>query len=73
VDHRTDLLNYRTAFKIELHHLDRKGADKTNAAEGCHNRRLGKTIALTTLHDLANLPHLTISIKLADRRTKHYS
>jgi hypothetical protein len=32
-----------------------------------------KTIALTTLNDLANLLHLTISIKLVDRRTKHYS
>jgi hypothetical protein len=27
----------------------------------------------TNLHDLANLPHLTISIKLVDRRAKHYS
>jgi hypothetical protein len=28
---------------------------------------------MTTLHDLANIPHLTISITLVDRRTKHYS
>jgi hypothetical protein len=34
---------------------------------------LGKTTAPTSLYDLANLPHLTISIKLVDRVTKHYS
>jgi hypothetical protein len=28
-----------------------------------------KTTALTTLHELADLPHITISIKLVDRRT----
>jgi hypothetical protein len=32
---------------------------------------LGKTIALITLHDLANLPHLMISIKLVDGRQKN--
>jgi hypothetical protein len=35
--------------------------------------QLGKTIALTTLYDLANLLHFIISIKLVDRRTKCYS
>jgi hypothetical protein len=32
-----------------------------------------KTTALSTLHDLAGLPHFTISINLVDRKTKHYS
>jgi hypothetical protein len=65
VDHRADILNQRAAFKIELPHFSGGGADKT-AADGENNRS-------DHLHDLANLPHLTISIKLVERRTKHYS
>jgi hypothetical protein len=45
---------------------------QTATAKGQHSYQLGKSIALTTLHDLAMLPHLTISIKLVDRETKHY-
>jgi hypothetical protein len=32
---------------------------------------MGKTIAPTTLYDLANLPHLTMSIKLIEQNTTH--
>jgi hypothetical protein len=34
VDHRNDHLNQRAAFKTELPHLTRGGADQTAAAEG---------------------------------------
>jgi hypothetical protein len=56
-----------------LLHLAGGGADQTAATEGKHSYQLRKAIALTTLHDLANLSNLTISIKVVDRRTKHYS
>jgi hypothetical protein len=73
VDCRNDLLNQRATFKTELPYLAGGGADQTAASKGKHIYWLGKSIALTTLHDLTKLPHLTISIKLVDRRTKHYS
>jgi hypothetical protein len=70
VDLRADLLSQRAAFKIELPHITRGGADQTAVAEW---NQLGESIVLTSLNDLANLAHLTISIKLVNRRTKHYS
>jgi hypothetical protein len=54
VDHRANLLNQRAAFKTELLHLAERGADQTTVAEGQHSCGLGKTTAVTTLHDLAN-------------------
>jgi hypothetical protein len=68
VDCRADLLNQRAAFKIELSHLTGGGADQAAAAEGYHTYQLGKTIALTTLHDLTNLPHITISTQLVEEQ-----
>jgi hypothetical protein len=68
VGHRDHLLSQGAASKTKLPHLTRGEADQTAAVEGKHSNQLGKSIALTTLHDLANLPHLTISIKLVDRR-----
>jgi hypothetical protein len=44
------------------------------AAEGQHSCHLVKTTtAVTTLHELADVPHLTITTNLVDRRTKYYS
>jgi hypothetical protein len=62
VDYRTDLLNLRAAFKLKLPHLTGKGVDQTAAAEGKHSYQLGKSISLTTLHDLSKLLYLTVSI-----------
>jgi hypothetical protein len=73
VGHRTNLLNQRAAFKLQLPHLTGRGVDQKAASERKHSYQLGKLIALTTLHDLANLPHLTISNKLVEKGTKHYS
>jgi hypothetical protein len=73
VDCRADLLNQRAAFKTELPHLTEGGAHQIAAAEGQHSYQLGKSVALTTLHDLMIILHLTISIKLENRRIKHYS
>jgi hypothetical protein len=71
VDFRADLLNQRAELKTELHHLAGRGVEKTIAAEVYHSYQLGKSIALTNLYDLANLPHLTISIKLVARIKKY--
>jgi hypothetical protein len=62
VDYKADLLNLRTAGKLKLPHFAEGEADQEAAAEGKHCYQLRKSIALTTLHDLAKLPHLTISI-----------
>jgi hypothetical protein len=72
VDYRADLLNLRAKFKLELPHLTGGGANQAAAAEGYHSYQLRKSIALSTLHDLPKLLHLTISMKLVDKRTKHY-
>jgi hypothetical protein len=71
VDPRADLLGQRAAFKTKLPHLAGGGAYQTKLQLKDNNYWLVKTTALTTLHDLANLPRLTISIKLVDRRTIH--
>jgi hypothetical protein len=56
VDHRNDLLSYMVAFKPK--YLTWLGEELTKQLQlkddSCH---LGKTIALNTLPDLANLPH----------------
>jgi hypothetical protein len=62
VDYSSDLLNLRATFKLEVLHLTGGVADQATAAEGQHSYQLKKSIALTTTHDLAKLPHLTISI-----------
>jgi hypothetical protein len=62
VVYRGDLLNLRTTFKLKLPHLAGGGADQTAAAKGQPSYQLGKSIPLTTLHDLAKLLHLTISV-----------
>jgi hypothetical protein len=72
VDHRTDFLSHKMAFKTELPHLIGGGGDQT-CGWRVTQLSAGETIALITLYDLAKLPHLTISIKLLDRKTKHYS
>jgi hypothetical protein len=47
---------------------------KRAAAEGQHSCHLVKTTkTLTSLHELADLPHLPIATKSVDRRTKYYS
>jgi hypothetical protein len=50
------------AFKIELRHIAGRGADQTVADEEQHSYQLAKTIALTTVHNLANLLHITIQL-----------
>jgi hypothetical protein len=58
------------AFKTELPHFAEGRADQTAAAEEQHSWCLVKITALTTLHELAVLPHLTIPTNLVDRRNK---
>jgi hypothetical protein len=66
VDPRADLLGQRTAFKTELPHLPEGGDEQAEL-------QLKDNTAASLLHELADLPQLTVSIKLMDRRDKHYS
>jgi hypothetical protein len=52
VDHRDDLLNQRAAFKTELTHLTE--LNKQLHLQDNTAISLGKSIALTSLHDLGN-------------------
>jgi hypothetical protein len=69
VDRRADLLNQRAAFKLVLPAppLLEEKLTKQLQLEDNTAIQLGKAIALTTLHDLANLPHFTVSFIMVDR------
>jgi hypothetical protein len=71
VDPRADLLGQRAVLKTELLYLARGRANQTVAAEGqCSCCLLKTTIALTTLHELADLPHLPVASNPVDRRNQ---
>jgi hypothetical protein len=72
---RADLIGQRAVFKTELPHLTRGGADQTVAAGGQCSCCLVKTTmkittALTTIHEVADLPHLPIATNPVDRRNQ---
>jgi hypothetical protein len=59
--------------KLNCPNFLREELTRVSAEGQCSCRLVKKTTALTTLHELADLPHLTVATNLEDRWAKHYS